>query len=99
MLMKCCRSPKSYPYIVVAVASLIMMSLLGSGERVSVDFPLILFISAKVSVTFGAVEIGLSMIGRYDSSEKVYKSISRAINAFGMAVCFMLLIGAFEAAR
>jgi hypothetical protein len=97
--MKFFRSPKSYPYIVVAVASLIMMSLLVSGERVSVDFPLILFISAKVSVIFGAVEIGLSMIGRYDSSEQVYKSISRAINAFGMAVCFMLLIGAFEAAR
>jgi len=99
MFLKWLKSPKSYPYVVIAIASLIMISMLSSGERVSVSFPLILFISAKLSVIFGAFEIGLSMIGRYDSSEQVYKSISRAINAFGMAVCFMLLIGAFEAAR
>jgi hypothetical protein len=97
--MKWLRSPKSYPYIVVVVASMIMFLLLSSGERVSVTFPLILFISAKLSVTFCAIEIGLSVIGRYDSSDQVYMSFSRAINAFGMAVCFMLLIGAFEAAR
>ena len=47
---------------------------------------------------FGAVEIGLSCLGKYETKEKTYKSVSRAISAFGMAVCFIVLIGAFDAA-
>lgn len=93
------RSPKSYPYIVVATASILMMAILTSGEPVSITFPLLLFMSAKLSVIFGAVEIGLSSIGRYESKEDVYRAISRAISAFGMAMCFMLLIGAYEVAK
>lgn len=93
------RSPKSYPYIVVATASILMLVILNSGERVSITFPLLLFMSAKLSVIFGSVEIGLSCIGRYENKEDVYRSISRAISAFGMAVSFMLLIGAYEAAK
>lgn len=93
------RSPKSYPYVVVATASILMLVILNSGKPVSITFPLLLFMSAKLSVIFGAVEIGLSCIGRYQGSEELYRSISRAISAFGMAMCFMLLIGAYEAAK
>ncbi|MCG8611822.1 MAG: hypothetical protein MI864_14940 [Pseudomonadales bacterium] len=93
------RSPKSYPYVVVATASILMLVILNSGKPVSITFPLLLFMSAKLSVIFGAMEIGLSCIGRYQRSEDLYRSISRAISAFGMAMCFMLLIGAYEAAK
>lgn len=93
------RSPKSYPYIVVATASVLMMIIITSGERISNTFPLLLFMSSMLSVIFGAAEIGLSCIGRYEEKEEVYRAISRAISAFGMAMCFMLLIGAYEAAK
>ncbi len=93
------RSPKSYPYVVVTTASILMLVILYSGKPVSITFPLLLFMSAKLSVIFGAVEIGLSCIGRYQGNEEIYRSISRAISAFGMAMCFMLLIGAYEAAK
>lgn len=93
------RSPKSYPYIVVATASILMLVILNSGECVSITFPLLLFMSAKFSVIFGSVEIGLSSIGRHENMEDIYRSISRAISAFGMAMSFMLLIGAYEVAK
>ncbi|QFT57125.1 hypothetical protein [Microbulbifer sp. THAF38] len=93
------RSPKSFPYIVVATATFLMLVILKSGEHVSITFPLLLFMSAKLSVIFGSVEIGLSCIGRYENKEDIYRAISRAISAFGMAMSFMLLIGAYEAAK
>ena len=76
-----------------------MFAVIWSGDPISMTFPLLLFISAKLSILFGVVEIGLSVGGMYKDKDRVYRSISRAITAFGMAVSFMLLLGAFEAAR
>jgi hypothetical protein len=70
-----------------------------SGEDHTRTFPVLLFISAKLSLVFGVVELGLSYLGMYKEKDEVYRSISRAISAFGMAMCFALLIAAFESSR
>lgn len=96
--MRWIKSPKSYPYIIVASASIIMFLILLAGDFSSRTFPVLLFISAKLSIVFAAVELCLSYLGKYEGKEEVYKSVSRAITAFGMAMCFALLIAAFESA-
>ncbi len=93
------RSPRSYPVLVVAIASIAMFAVIRSDDPISLTFPILLFISAKLSVLFGLVEIALSVSGLYKHKDRVYSSISRAITAFGMAISFMLLLGAYEAAR
>ena len=97
--MKPFRSPKSIPYIIVIIASIVMGLMILSGEQHTRTFPVLLFISAKLSLVFAVVEIGLSYLGMYKEKEDVYRSISRAISAFGMSMCFVLLIAAFEASR
>lgn len=76
-----------------------MLIIILSGQLGFPYFPLILFISAKLSLLFGAAELGLSYIGKYEEKEAVHDSIMRAISAFGMAACFILLVGAYEAAK
>ena len=93
------RSPKSYPYIIVLLASIIMLTVIYTGKFSYQTFPLAIFLAAKLSVLFGAVEIGLAYIGQYKEKEETYKALSRAITAFGMAMCFALLLVSFEAAR
>ena len=93
------RSPRSYPVLVVALASIAMFAVIRSDDPISLTVPILLFISAKLSVLFGLVEIALSVSGLYKYKDRVYSSISRAITAFGMAISFMLLLGAYEAAR
>jgi hypothetical protein len=97
--MKPFRSPKSIPYIIVIAASIIMGVMILSGEQHTRTYPILLFISAKLSLVFGVVELGLSYLGMYKEKEDTYRSISRAISAFGMAMCFVLLIAAFESSR
>ena len=97
--MKLLRDPKAFPYVVVTGASLGMAFLVLYGEPGFPTFPLLVFISAKMSLLFGAVELGLSYLGKYDSPEAVYSSIMRAISAFGMSACFVLLVTAYEAAK
>jgi hypothetical protein len=97
--MKWLRSPRSYPVLVVATASIAVFAIIHSGDPISMTFPLLIFISAKLSVLFACVEIGLSVAGLYKEKDLVYQSISRAITALGMAFCFLLLLGAFETAN
>ena len=97
--MKFLRSPKSYPYVAVAITSLVMFVIVSSGKPDTPVFPLFLFLSAKLSVIFACIEIGLSYIGRYEGKEEVFKALSRAITALGMAMCFIVLVGAYHAAR
>ena len=92
------KSPKFYPYAVTLTASILMMLVIATGQTIVITFPVLLLISAKLCVVFGAIEIGLSYIGRYEN-EEAYRAISRAISAFGMAMCFMLLMAAYEAAK
>jgi hypothetical protein len=96
--MKWLRSPRSYPVLVVLTASIAVFALVHSGDPISMTFPLLIFISAKMSVLFACVEIGLSVAGLYKEKELVFQSVSRAITALGMALCFLLLLGAFETA-
>lgn len=93
------RSPKSYPYLLVAMASIVMFTILYSGEPGSMTFPLLLFLSAKLSLIFGSAEVFLALAGKYKTKDELYRAISRAISAFGMTMCFMLLVGAYEAAK
>ena len=97
--MKWLRSPRSYPVLVVTTASIAVFAIIHSGDPISMTFPLLIFISAKLSVLFACVEIGLSVAGLYKEKDSVYQSISRAITALGMAFCFLLLLGAFETAN
>jgi hypothetical protein len=97
--MKWLRSPRLYPVLVVTTASIAVFAIIHSGDPISMTFPLLIFISAKLSVLFACVEIGLSVAGLYKEKELVYQSISRAITALGMAFCFLLLLGAFETAN
>ena len=97
--MKWLRSPRSYPVLVVTTASIAVFAIIHSGDPISMTFPLLIFISAKLSVLFACVEIGLSVAGLYKDKDLVYQSISRAITALGMAFCFLLLLGAFETAN
>lgn len=97
--MKFLRSPKAIPYVAVTVASIIMGVMILSGEQHTRTFPVLLFLSAKLSVVFGVIELGLSYLGVYKEKEDIYRSISRAISAFGMAMCFVLLVAAFESSR
>lgn len=97
--MKYLRFPKSIPYLLVLVASVIMGGLIFFGDHDTRAFPVLLFISAKLSLVFAFVELGLSYLGVYKEKEDVYRSISRAISAFGMAMCFVLLVAAFESSR
>ena len=55
--------------------------------------------SAKLCLVFGFVELGLNFLKLYKEKDDVYKSISRTITTFGMAMCFVLLIATFEAAK
>ena len=70
-----------------------------SDEEPTRTFPVLLFMSAKLGVVFAMIELGMSYLGVYKEKEDVYKSISRAISAFGMAMCFVLLIAAFESSQ
>ena len=97
--MKPFRTPKSIPYIIVIAASIIMGLMILSGDEHTRTFPVLLFISAKLSLVFGVVELGLSYLGMYKEKDEIYRSISRAISAFGVAMCFGLLIAAFESSR
>lgn len=76
-----------------------MLTVFHSGEFTTPTFPLFLFLSEKLGVIFGTIEIGLSYIGRYENKAEVYKALSRAITAFGMALCFIVLVGAYHAAK
>lgn len=98
MIQRWLRSPRSYPIIVVFAAALVMFIIIHSGERTSMTFPLLLFISAKIGILFAVSEVALSLAGFYKEKDLVYRSISRAITAVGMSICFMLLLGAFESA-
>lgn len=93
------KKPKAFPYLAVIAASIIMFTMLTTSDSASQSFPLILFISAKLSLIFGVIEIGLSCSGKYSGSEEVYNSINRAISAFGMSMCFILLVAAYETAQ
>jgi hypothetical protein len=97
--MKWLKIPKLYPYFIVLIASAIMFVIILSGQPTDRTFPTLLFIAAKLSLIFGVVELGLAYLGRYETKPEVYQAISRAITTFGMAMCFMLLIAAFEAAN
>jgi len=90
---------KYFPFVVVLIASVIMFWLIQSGEPSTRTFPSILFIFAKLSTLFAAVELCLAYVGSYREQKEVYQSLSRAITSFGMAMCFILLIGAFEASK
>lgn len=76
-----------------------MFIIIHTGQLSTRTFPLMLFIGAKLSIIFGAIEIGLAYLGRYQDKDEIYQAISRAITSFGMAMCFILLVGAFEAAK
>ncbi|UZE97283.1 hypothetical protein [Alkalimarinus alittae] len=93
------KSPKYYPYIIVALASILMLVIINTGKFSYQTFPLALFLAAKLSILFGAVEVGLSYIGQYKEKEETYRAISRAISSFGMAICFVVLLVSFEAAK
>lgn len=93
------RNPKSYPYIIVAVAAIVMLVILNSGKPLTMDFPIILFLFSKLFVLFGALELGICYLGKYDKKEEVYNAISRAITCFGMAACFVVIIMAYETAK
>ena len=93
------KTPKSYPYLIVVIASILMLVIIHSGKPTSVTFPLLLFMSAKLCIVFCAVEIALCYTGRYDDKEDIYRSISRAITSFSMAMSFILLVGAYELAK
>lgn len=97
--MKFFKSPKSYPYMIVVVASIVMFTVIAFSQTVDRTFPLLLFMSAKLCLIFGCVELGLNFLKLYKEKEDVYKSISRSITSFGMAMCFMLLIATFEVAN
>lgn len=97
--MKLLKSPKVIPYLIVLIASIIMGVMILSDEEPTRTFPVLLFMSAKLGVVFAMIELGMSYLGVYKEKEDVYKSISRAISAFGMAMCFVLLIAAFESSQ
>ena len=97
--MACLKSPKNYPVFVVVIAAISMFIVIESGNAIDKTFPLLLFLTAKLCLLFGAVEIGLSAIGKYKDQQEIFNSISRAITAFGMAACFVLLITAYEASK
>src|SRR5690554_2346057 len=93
------RSSRSYPVLVVALASIAMFAVIRSSDPIGLTVPVFLFNSAKLIVLFGLVEIAHSVSGMYKYKDRVYSSNSRAITAFGMAISFMLLLGAYEVAR
>lgn len=78
MLSRWLRSPRSYPILVVVTASIAMFVIIQMGDPVSMTFPLLLFISAKMGILFACVEIGLSLTGLYkEKSGFIAASVER----------------------
>jgi hypothetical protein len=96
---KILRDPKTFPFVVVIGASLGMGFLILHGDPAFPTFPLLVFIFSKLSLLFGAIELGLSFTGQYESKEAVYSSIMRAITAFGLSGCLIILVSAYEVAN
>jgi len=97
--MKRFGNPKSYPYIIVATAAIVMLVILTPGKQATMDFPIILFLTSQLCVLYGALELGICYLGKYEKKEDIYKAISRAITCFGMAACFIVIIMAYETAK
>lgn len=93
------RNPRTYPIIIVAAAAIVMLVILNSGKPATMDFPIILFLVTKLTMLFGALELGSCYLGKYNNNEEVYKAISRAITCFGMTACFVVIIMAYETAK
>jgi hypothetical protein len=97
--MKPPRSPKFYPHLIVSIAAISMFSLLSSHTSPSMTLPILLFWGSMFSLIFGVSELCFSLMGWYKTKDDVYRSISRAITAFGVVMCFLLLISAYESAK
>lgn len=93
------KNPKFFPYLVVGIAGAICLVIIQFGHFDNRVFSSLLFVSAMLSLIYGVIEVGLCFIGMYDSTESVHQSISRAISGFGMTVCFMLMVAAYEASK
>lgn len=93
------KPPKLFPFLLVLVAAVTMLVIMKLKASNLVTFPLLLFMSAQLCLVFGLLEIAFTSLGKYQSKQDTYNALSRAISAFGMTICFMLLIGAYEAAR
>jgi len=76
-----------------------MFTIIYSGKLGAPTFPLFLFLAAKLCVLYAVAEICMTLMGRYETKDESYSAISRAISSIGMAVCFILLVGAFDVAK
>lgn len=97
--MKWLRSPKAYPIYLVSSAAIVMFTIIHSGEPSSRAFPLMLFLSTLLCILYAGGEVAVVLIGWQKEKEEIYRSISRAITAIGVGLCFALLIAAFEASK
>lgn len=97
--MKWLRSPKAYPVYLVCSAAFVMFTIIHSGEPSSRTFPFMLFVATLLCILYACGEVAITLIGWQKEKEEIYQSVSRAITAIGVGICFMLLIAAYEASK